>query len=530
MTKFSLDDDRVVVVVGSGAGGGTAADVLCRNGINTVLVEAGRYVDAEDFFQDEAAAYEQLAWKEPRVSAGGWRVAKDFPADPAWQCKVVGGTSVHWTGMALRFQEHELKSRTIYGNVPGADVVDWPIRYEELLPYYEEGERRMGVSGTNGLPNHPTTNHFKVFYHGAKRSGYKQISKGSLAINVDEYDDRPGSAQDGFTINGDRRRAKWSTAYVEVPRALQSGRLDLRTECRAVQIEHDAQGLVSGLVYVGPDGERRRQACAAMIIAGNAIETPRLLLNSTSGRFPNGMANGSGLVGCYYMRHMTSSVWSIFDKPVRMYRGEMMPGLVKDEARHDGGRGFVGGYYIQLLSLSLPAIASSLMPGGWGRDLTWAFERYGSMAGLYGLGEDMPQRGNCIKLHPDRVDQFGVPLAIVHYDEHENDLSMQSHSYKAMQAIHAAAGAVRSYLTPPYPASHNMGTTRMSGDPGLGVVNSWGAAHEVSNLYVADGSVFPTSGAANPTLTIVALALRQAEHISAGLKSGNGSDTHATAH
>lgn len=215
------------------------------------------------------------------------------------------------------------------------------------------------------------------------------------------------------------------------------------------------------------------------------------------------------------MRHTTSSVWSVFDKPVRMYRGEMMPGLVSDEAGNNPKRGFVGGYYIQLLSLSLPAVAGSINPGWWGRDFAWAIERYGNMAGIYGLGEDMPRYGNRVVLHPDRVDRFGVPLAVVHYDEHPNDVLMREHSYDRMQKLHEAAGAVRCYRAPPYPASHNMGTTRMSGSPDEGVVNEWGASHEVSNLFVADGSVFPTSAAANPTLTIVALALRQAEHICA---------------
>jgi choline dehydrogenase-like flavoprotein len=125
----------------------------------------------------------------------------------------------------------------------------------------------------------------------------------------------------------------------------------------------------------------------------------------------------------------------------------------------------------------------------------------------------MPQRNNFVSLDVNRTDQFGVPLAVVHYDEHDNDLKMQDHGYKAMKGIHCAAGAVRSFSAPPYPASHNMGTARMSIDPSVGVVNEWGIAHEVPNLIVADGSVFPTSAAANPTLTIVALALRQGEHL-----------------
>ena len=518
MSRFSNDDEQVVVVIGSGAGGGTAADVLCSAGIDVIMLEAGNSIDPHDFLQDENGAYEQLAWKEPRIASGTWRVAKDHPEHPAWQCQVVGGTTVHWTGMALRFQAHEFRARTEYGAIAGCDLIDWPFGLEELRPYYERAERRMGVSGVNGLPDHPTNNHFRILFHGANAVGYREVSKGRLAINTVEYGGRSASAQDGFTLQGDRRRAKWSTAYVEIPRALLTGHLDLRTNCRATQIEHNASGEANGVIYVNGDGERRRQQCRAVVVAANAIETPRLLLNSTSSKFPNGLANGGGLVGRYYMRHTTSSTWSVFEKPVRMYRGEMMPGLVSDEARNDPSRGFFGGYYIQLLSLSLPAIASSINPGWWGEEFSWAMERYGSMAGLYGLGEDMPQRNNSVSLDTNRTDQFGVPLAVVHYDEHDNDLKMQDHSYRAMKGIHNAAGAVKCFCAPPYPASHNMGTTRMSVDPSAGVVNEWGISHEVPNLSIVDGSVFPTSAAANPTLTIVALALRQSEHLLAELR------------
>lgn len=513
MSRFSLDNDRVVVVIGSGASGGVVADELCRDGIDVVLLEAGPHIDADDFVQDENAAYAMLAWQDPQLAAGSWRIASDSPATPTWLCKAVGGTSIHWTGTALRFKEHEFRARSTYGPVKGAALCDWPIGLDDLRPYYERAEQKMGVSGLNGMPHHPVNNHYKVLHHGASKAGYRQISRGSLAINSVPFDGRPASAQDGFTLQGDRARAKWSTAYIEVPRALATGHLDLRPQCQAVAVEHDANARANAVVYVDPQGQQRRQRCKLVVVAGNAVQTPRLLLASTSGRFPTGMGNGSDHLGRYWMRHATASTWSIFEKPVRMYRGEMMPGLVSDPADHDPARGFVGGYYIELLSLSLPAIAPTIEPGWWGEDYTWFMERYGNMAGLFAHGEDLPQRDNRVYLHASKVDAAGVPIPVIHYDEHENDLAMQRHAYDAMNAIHREAGAVRSHDTPPWPASHNMGTARMSRDPADGVTDPWGRLHDVNNVFVADGSVFPTSAAANPTLTIVALALRQSEEI-----------------
>lgn len=513
MTSFSLDDDRVVVVIGSGASGGVVTDELTRDGIDVVCLEAGPAIAAEDFLQDEHAAYAQLAWQDPQLAKGGWRVARDFPENPTWLCKAVGGTSIHWTGCALRFQEHEFRIRSAYGAIEGAALCDWPFGIEEIAPYYDRAEKKMGVTGVNGMPFHPVNNHFKVMHHGATKAGFKDITRGALAINSIPYDGRPASAQDGFTLQGDRSRAKWSTAYIEIPRALATGHLDLRTGAQALAIEHGEDGRANAVVYLDADGETRRQRCAMVVVACNAVQTPRLLLASTSGRHPNGLGNGADHLGRYYMRHMTAPMYAIYEHPVRMYRGEMMPGLISDLAPHDPSRGFSGGYYVELLSLSLPAIAGGIDPGWWGEDFAWFMERYGNMAGLFAHGEDLPQAQNRITLHETRTDRAGVPIPVIHYDEHANDLAMQAHAYDTMAAIHEAAGAVRSHQSPPWSASHNMGTARMSKDPADGVVDPWGRAHEVANLFVADGSVFPTSASANPTLTIVALALRQSEEI-----------------
>jgi choline dehydrogenase-like flavoprotein len=256
-------------------------------------------------------------------------------------------------------------------------------------------------------------------------------------------------------------------------------------------------------------------------VAGNTIESPRLLLLSASSLHPDGLANSSGQVGRNYMRHMTGSAYATFDKPVRMYRGETMAGIVADEAKHDPSRGFAGGYYMETLSLGPAFLASFVEPGEWGRGFTDKMDAYDRTAGMWLVGEDMPQESNRISLNTDATDQWGLPVPNVHFDDHPNDVAMRQHAYAAADAIYGAVGALSVHHTPPYPSTHNLGTCRMSADPADGVVDKWGKAHDVPNLFVSDGSVMTTGGAANPTLTIVALAKRQADHIKTELAAGS---------
>ena len=173
----------------------------------------------------------------------------------------------------------------------------------------------------------------------------------------------------------------------------------------AQKIEHDKSGKVTGVLYTDKDGKQQLQKARIVAVAGNSIESPRLLLNSESSMFPNGLANSSGQVGRNYMRHTTGSVYGIFEKPVHMYRGTTMAGIIRDEARHDPSRGFVGGYEMETLSLGLPFMAAFLDPGGWGRSFTSALDQYVNMAGLWIVGEDMPQEDNRITLAQGREGQ-----------------------------------------------------------------------------------------------------------------------------
>ena len=513
MAKFDLKDNSVVVIVGSGAGGGTLGNELAQKGIKTVILEAGERVEIPDFENDEWSNFSKISWLDKRTTSGTWKVATDFSGLPAWIVKAVGGSTIHWAGASLRFQEHEFKAKTTYGDIAGASLLDWPLTLAEMEPYYAKAEDKLGVTRTHSIPGLPGNNNFKVMEAGAKKLGYKEVHTGRMAINSEPRDGRGACQQIGFCFQGCKSGAKWSTLYSEIPKGEATGNLEVRPDSQVLKIEHDDSGKVTGVVYANKKGEQFKQAARIVCVAGNSIESPRLLLNSASRKYPDGLGNSSGQVGKNYMRHMTGSVYAVFEKPVHMYRGTTMAGIVQDEAINDPKRGFVGGYEMETLSLGVPFMAAFLDPGAWGRDFADYMDKYQCMAGMWLVGEDMPQEANRVSLHATEKDQFGLPVPNVHFDDHANDIAMRDHAYKQGQAIYAAAGAQKSFRTPPYPSTHNLGTNRMSENPRDGVVNKWGQTHDIANLFVSDGSQFTTGGAENPTLTIVSLAIRQADYI-----------------
>lgn len=516
---YSYDDNSVAVVIGSGAGGGTLANELAQQGIDVVVLEAGALHTRSDFLADEWASFAQLAWLDNRTTSGSWRIARDFPNLPAWIVKSVGGTTVHWAGASLRIQPHEFAALSTYGEIPGANLLDWPISYDELAPFYDRAERRMGVTRTNDNKGLAGNNNFKVMHAGAKNMGYS-CNTGHMAINSENRDGRSACQQRGLCFQGCKMGAKWSTLYTELPQGIATGHLELRPESHVTRIEHDGTGKVTEVVYFDANGNEQRQKARMVAVAGNSIETPRLLLNSASDMFPNGLANGSDQVGRNYMRHMTGSIYATFEEPVHMYKGTTMAGIIADEARHDTSRGFVGGYEMETLSLGLPFMAAFLDPGAWGPRFTGALDQYDHMAGMWLVGEDLPQTTNRVTLNDNAKDRFGIPVANVHYDDHLNDIAMRDHGYRQGSELYRSVGAKDIYEVPPYPSTHNLGTCRMSKKPDEGVCDGYGRSHEIPNLFISDGSQFTTSAAENPTLTIVSLAIRQAEHIGQLMRTG----------
>jgi len=496
MAKIALDDSSAVVIIGSGAGGGTLANELCQKGVKVVLLEAGNRESAASFQNNEWGSFGQISWLDKRTTSGSWRVSRDFAGLPAWICKTVGGSTTHWAGASLRIQDYEFRAKSHY-----------------------RAEDKMGVTRTNGIPGLPGNNNFKVMYAGAKKLGYKNCHTGRMAVNSRQRDGRTHCRQLGFCFQGCKTDAKWSTMNAEIPKAEKTGNLDLRPGSHVLKIEHDKSGKVNAVEYVDDKGVHQHQHARVICVAGNSIETPRLLLNSESSMYPDGLANSSGQVGRNYMRHMTGSVYATFDEPVHMWRGTTMAGIITDESKHDPSRGFVGGYEMETLSLGLPFMAAFLDPGGWGRDFCRAMDNYANMAGMWLVGEDMPQESNRITVHATEKDQYGMPVPNVHFDDHPNDIAMREHAYQQGRAVYEAAGANQVYPVPAYPSTHNLGSCRMSEKARDGVCNKHGQSHDIKNLFISDGSQFTTGASENPTLTIVTLAIRQAEYIAGELST-----------
>jgi choline dehydrogenase-like flavoprotein len=498
--QYALDDASVVVVIGSGAGGGTLGNELAQKGVDVVCLEAGKRLTLADVVNDPAAMDAKMGWHDARKGAG------------VWLCKTVGGTTMRWSGITPRFQAHEMQALSTYGQLEDSVVIDWPFPLSELEPYYDKAEFKMGVSGTHGIPPSAETNEYKLLKAGAKKLGYKEYTSTRTAINPVARDGRPGCRQIGFCHSGCAIGAKWSTLYTEVPHAEATGHFELRTEAMALQINHGEDGRVTGVVYVDREGRRQEQKARAVCVAGNVVETTRLLHNSASSRFPDGLGNSSGHLGRNYMRHLMFSTLAIMPGEVNFHRGTRQSGLLFDEQYHKPERGFAGGYLIETLGTDPLTVAAVV--GGWGASAAEYLDNYTRLGALWVTGEDPPQASNRIVFDDSERDQYGLPVPVLEYEWHANSLAMYEHGRKQCEALLESLGGRRAVSTLGAGGGcHNMGVARMSADPADGVTNPWGQVHDIPNLFVSDGSVMSTSAAANPTLTIVALAIRQAGHI-----------------
>jgi choline dehydrogenase-like flavoprotein len=515
MARFEDDDELDMVIVGCGAGGGTLLQRLARAGWRVAVLDAGPFWDPDsDWVSDERASH-HLYWTEPRVISG----ADPVPLGSNNSGRGVGGSMVHYAGYTPRLHPSDFHT----GSIDGVGA-DWPISYYDLRSYYSDLEEELPVSGQDwpwgdphSYPYHaqPVGGNGEIFLRGAAAPGL-EAKVGPVAIANGRFGNRAHCIYRGFCLQGCKVNAKASPLITHVPDALAHG-AEVRPGCMVTRVAVDDHGLATGVTYMR-DGVEHFQRSRMVAVAGYSIESPRLLLLSSSRSFPDGLCNNFGQVGHYVMVQGAPQTAGRFSEEVRMYKGP--PPEVSTEAFYetDPGADHKRGFSIQTVS-PLPITYSEHVTaqGHWGEVLREYMRDYVHWSTLGALCEFLPLYENSVTL-ADRKDRHGLPVANFSYTKCDNDKALMSAAQSKMEDILRAAGAEELATIDRY--AHLVGGCRMAKDEQSGVVDGNLRSFAVPNLYITDGSVLPTQGAVNPALSIMALAARGADHLTAGARRG----------
>ncbi len=546
--KFSTTDAVDFLVIGAGAAGGVIAKELATAGFQVLVLEQGPYLREKDYSHDEIKyTIAPGLTNDPKVQPVMYRKSEAERARPMKAIEYgrqVGGGSVHFTANYWRFHESDFQERSLFGAVSGADLQDWPISYADLEPYYTKAEYELGISGLAGanpfeaprskpypLPPMPVKSSGVLFERGAKKLGLHPFPA-PVAILSQPYRGRGACVNCGFCESfGCEMRAKSSTLVSVIPVAEKTGRCEIRPDCYVRRIETDASGRATGAIYF--DGKRREvfQRAKAVFVCANGVETPKLLLLSKSKRFPEGLANSSGVVGKYLMWDNGGEAQGVFEHPLNEYKGIQVTRLIHDYYAADAKRGFYGGGGIDARFDYYPAgfALHGLPPDAprWGSQYKQMFETYFNRTlMLMAHTSSLAQEKSTITLDPDVKDAWGLPAVRVTYDYHPDDLATIKWMMEKQIEILEAAGAKKTWSLPwdvveNMPSRHLMGTCRMGNDPARSVVDAHSRTHDVPNLFLVDGSNFVTAGRQQPTATIQALAYRAAEYAIGAAKRGD---------
>jgi choline dehydrogenase-like flavoprotein len=512
MRQYAEDEPVDFAIVGTGAGGGTLACKLAEYGFSVVALDAGPYWrPLEDFASDE---HEQakLYWTDERITDGENPI--QFGANNSG--KSVGGSTVHFAMVSLRFRPEWFKARTKLGY--GAD---WPLDWREMWTYYAEVEQALKISGPVNYPWGPKRPRYPYRPHELNAAALV-LAQGAEALGIDWSPTplatvsaprglSPPCVYRGMCVLGCSTNAKQSVLISWLPRALAAG-AEIRDLAMVGRVEHDGGGRVTGVHYVR-QGRWRFQRARNVVVAGYAIETPRLLLNSATSRFPDGLANSSGLVGKNLMVQSNQAVWGTMKQEIRAYKGPPSLAITEHWNYADKGKDFFGGY-AYMSQGPLPVVWSGTLSskrGLWGQRLLDEMEKYNHHVGLRIVGECLPQERNRVTLTDDK-DQYGLPVPRITYSFCDNDKKLIEHSLSFMHRALDAAGA-SDIWDETDDTCHLNGTARMGADPRTSVVNADCRSWDIPNLWICDGSVFPTVGGVNPSLTIQAIACRTADRI-----------------
>ena len=511
MNQFRDEDEVDFAIVGTGAGGGTLAARLAEKGFSVVAFDAGAFWrPLEDFASDETEQ-DKLYWNDPRIVEG---------ADPIVMGgknsgKAVGGSMVHFAMVSLRFRPDWFKAKTRLGY--GAD---WPIDWREMWHYYDAVERDLSISGPVNYPwgparprypyrPHPINAAGEVLARGCEAMGMKWTPTPLATVSAPRGKSHP-CVYRGFCRFGCSTNAKQSTLVTYIPRAIAAG-AEIRDLAMVGRIETNREGRATGVHY-RRDGRWRFQKARNVVVAGYAVESPRLLLMSETDRFRGGLANSSGLVGKNLMTQPNQAVFGKMKDEIRWSKAP--PSLTLTEHwNYDDAKDFHGGYCWMAqgpLPIEWAKVVTSSR-GLWGEDLRLAMQDYNYQAGLKMVGECLPREDNRVEL-ADEKDRYGLPITRITFGWGENDKALIAHGLDQMEQSLRAAGATDVFRQAE-DANHLGGTVRMGDDRRTSVVDADCRSWDVPNLFVCDGSVFPTVGGVNPSLTIQAIALRTADRI-----------------
>jgi choline dehydrogenase-like flavoprotein len=517
-----------VLIIGAGASGAAVAWSLADTRMRILCLEQGDWVKPSEF-PSNGRDWEARASGDFHVNPNRRARVTDYPInEDNSPIKVanfngVGGGTVLYAGHFPRLHPSDFRVRSLDGV---AD--DWPISYSMLEPWFALNDRMMGISGLAGDPAYPPKEAVMPpvpmgrcgmkLGRAANELGWHWWPS-DTAMATRDYEGRAKCINLGHCMGGCAQGAKASTDITYWPEAIRQ-RVELRTRCRVREITTNEQGLASGAIYFDADGVEQFQPAEVVIVACNGIGTPRLLLNSASARFPDGLANSSGLVGRNLMFHPYASIRGYFDEPLDGYRGPHIHSWCHEHYETDRSRGFVRGYSFQMnrgqgpVGTAVSAMAAGLLPWGAGHHEAFGrlFDRSISIAAIC---EDLPELHNTVTLDPVLKDAHGIAAPKIDYTLSDNSRRMLDHAIGTATQLMRTAGAreVASLSPILYGGWHLLGTARMGTDPERSVVNEWGRSHDVKNLFIVDGSVFVTSGGVNPTSTIQAIALWVADNI-----------------
>ncbi len=524
-------DTADVLIVGAGASGAVAAKHLVEAGVKVVCLEQGPRVASSEFFGDKPE-WELTSQRQWHPNPNVRRLAQDYPIDVSesdvnpLMFSAVGGSTIIYAAHWQRFMPSDFRVKTLDGV---AD--DWPFTYEDLEPYYDQMDVEMGVSGLAGDPAYPPMTPpplppLPIGKIGRKAAqGMNALGwhwwPASQAIPSRAYRGRSQCVRRGTCMQGCPEEAKGSVDLTHWRDAEAHGARVVTGAC-VREVTVDRRGHATGAVYTDRDGVEHHQRADKVIVCCNGIGTPRLLLNSTSNLFPDGLANSSGLVGKNLMMHPFAAVVGYFDEPLDSWLGPAGQALHSMQFYEtDATRGFVRGAKWNAMPTGGPLGMRSAYGGGaleeaWGEALHRATaKRFGRSFEWGIIAEDLPDENNHVTLDEALTDRDGNPAPRVIYRNSENTQRLlRFHLEKAKDAM-AASGAYDTSTTELMRDCgwHLMGTCRMGENPKRAVVDQWARAYDVPNLYIFDGSIFVTSSGFNPTGTICAVALRCVHHM-----------------